>query len=121
MSPHGQIMPLRKKCKALDAIGLSVSTGLDVKIKLRRPLHVISSLADIASHQPALIDRWKTIPTKVRQAPLAHIRFNPRRGILQGTSFTATHTYMLALNPDIIKGKAKPVARIQQATASKRT
>ena len=114
---HGLSVPLRNKCKALDAIGLSIATGLDVKVKLRNLLHVISSLADIASHQPAYVDRWKTLPHMVWQLPLALIQFQPRRGILQSTPFAATHAHMLTLNPDIVQGPIKAVARIKQPPA----
>ena len=118
-STHRIDLPLRKKCKTLDAVGLSIATGLNVKIKLRRPLCVLSTLTDIAETKPALVDRWKTVPGTLWQEPKANIAFKPRRGILQGYEFTATHAFLHALNPDIVKGKVKAIARIKAERAKK--
>ena len=91
--------------------------GQGVKLKLRRPLWVLSTLTDIADTKPALVDRWKTIPGTLWQEPKTRIAFKPRRGILQGHEFTAMHDFMQALNPEIIKGNVKAIARIKATKA----
>jgi hypothetical protein len=45
------------------------------------------------------------------------IAFKPRRGILQGVEFVADQAFMIALNPDIVSGRSKAVARIKAGKA----